>query len=149
MVKRKHSQTRTKSDNMKSDGKKAVDKRTLRANLLRLLVLIAVTLATYIVYNVFVEIYFYPIMISYMGITAVSVLAYVIYNRGFSRKGITAEMLPDTMSDEEKNNFINDAEIRLKKSRPLLIVAFAFSFTLIIDVLKLTVIPFFAEIFTR
>lgn len=121
----------------------------MRANLLRLLILIAATLATYIVYNVFVEIYFYPIIISYMAITAVSVLSYVIYNRGFSRKGVTAEMLPDTMSDEEKNSFINDAETRLKKSRPLLIISFAFSFTLIIDVLKLTVIPFFTEIFTK
>lgn len=149
MAKKKRSRGHTSSKHIKSVEKRHTDKRTVLANLLRLLILIATTLAAYTIYNVFIDIYFYPIMISYMCITAVSVLAYVIYNRGFSRKGVTVEMLPDTMSDEEKNDFINDADLRLKKSRPLFIVVFAFSFTLIADVLKLTVIPFFAELFTK
>ena len=129
--------------------KKPIDKRVLYKNILRLLVLIALTLAVYIVYNVFVETYFYPIMISYMTITVVAVFSYVIYNRGFSRRGITPEMLPDTMSDEEKTEFIEDGRRRLVRSRPLLMVIFAFAFTFVMDVISLFAIPFFSRFFVR
>lgn len=123
------------------------DRRALYRNVLRLLILVALTLAVYLVYNVFVDIYFYPIMISYTAITTVSVFAYVIYNRGFSRRGVTPEMLPSTMTQEEKNEFIEDGKRRLLRSRPLLMVVVAFSFTLIMDVLSLIVFPFFGGLF--
>ena len=81
-------------------------------------------------------------------ITATAViLVYVIYNRGFSRKGLTPEMLPDTMSKEEKEDFIADGERRLKRSRPLLSVIFAFSFTFVYDIIELVAVPFIKELF--
>ena len=127
--------------------KKPIDKRALCRNVLRLLVLVAVTLAVYIVYKVLIDRFFYPVVITYMTLTAVSVFAYVIYNRGFSRKGITPDMLPDSISDEEKESFIEDGKRRIKKSRPLFIVAFAFVFTLLMDLIELVTFPFLKGIF--
>ena len=129
------------------EQKKKIDKPTLYKNLLRLLVLVAITLAVYLVYNVFIDLYFYPVMISYTVITTVAVFAYVIYNRGFSRRGVTPEMLPDTMTSEEKAEFIEDGKRRLVRSRPLLMVVVAFAFTLIMDALSLIAFPFFRGIF--
>ena len=124
------------------------DKRVIYKNILRLLILVALTLAVYLVYNVFVEMYFYPIMISYTLICTVAVFAYVIYNRGFSRRGITPEMLPDTMTAEQKREFIEDGQRRLKKSRPLLMVIFAFAFTFIMDIISLFALPFLSKLFS-
>ena len=129
--------------------KKVVDKKALCKNLLKLLILIAVTLTVYLIYSVLVEIYFYPVMITYTVLTTACILTYVIYNRGFSRKGLTPEMLPDTMSDEEKAEFIEDGNRRLKRSRPLLVVSFAFIFTFAMDIFVLYTIPFFAGLLGR
>lgn len=142
--KKRKKRTPAKADAPK---KTPADKQLLLRNVLRLLVLIAVTLAVYIVYRLLVDKYFYPVMISYTALAAVSTLAYVIYNRGFSRKGITAEMLPDTMSDAEKEEFIEDGKRRIRKSRPLFIVAFAFIFTFLMDILELIALPFFKGLF--
>ena len=86
-------------------------------------------------------------MIAYMTVAAAAILTYVIYNRGFSRKGVTEDMLPDSMTSEQKAEFIADGEQRLKKSRPLLIVIFAFAFTFIADVIELIAIPFLGGLF--
>ncbi|MBO7310684.1 MAG: hypothetical protein J6U86_04755 [Clostridia bacterium] len=137
---------RAKAENQQ---KKAIDKKLLCKNLLKLFILIAVTLTVYVIYSVFVEMYFYPVMITYTVLASVSILTYVIYNRGFSRKGITPEMLPDTMSDEEKAEFIEDGNRRLKRSRPLLVISFAFIFTFAMDIFILYTIPFFAGLFGR
>ena len=56
-------------------------------------------------------------------------------------------MLPDTMSKEEKEDFIADGERRLKRSRPLLSVIFAFSFTFVYDIIELVAVPFIKELF--
>ncbi len=77
--------------------------------------------------------YFEIVLISYMVILAVLVLTYVIYNRGFSRSGVTYEMLPDGMTDEEKNEFIMDAQRRRKKSKWMIAFIFPFVFTFAID----------------
>ena len=89
---------------------------------------------------------FFPIvMISYMVALAVLAFIYIVYNRAFSRKGVTEEMLPPEWDVEKKREFIEDGKRRLKKSRPLLIICFAFSFTFIFDVIELVVLPFFKE----
>ncbi len=77
--------------------------------------------------------YFEIVLISYMVILAVLVLSYVIYNRGFSRSGVTFEMLPDSMTDEEKTLFIEDAQRRKKKSKWMIAFIFPFVFTFAID----------------
>ena len=84
----------------------------------------------------------------YTAIAAIFGFIYVIYNRGFSGKGITPEMLPDTMTAEQKQEFIEDGQRRLKKSRPLLMVVFAFAFTFIMDIISLFALPFLSNIFS-
>ncbi len=81
--------------------------------------------------------YFGVLLIAYMIIFAVLTLGYVIYNRGFSRNGVTADMLPDSMSAEEKNDFISDAVDRKSRSKWVLALIFAFIFTFGIDLLLL------------
>lgn len=86
--------------------------------------------------------YFFPaVMFTYMGALTVLVLIYIIYNRGFSRKGVTAEMLPDEWSDEQKNEFIENGNFRLKRSKWLLVFIISFLVTFIAEAVALFLIP--------
>lgn len=76
----------------------------------------------------------------YTAIAVIMGFVYVIYNRGFSAKGITPEMLPDTMSLSEKERFIEDAKLRLRKSNWMLLILFPAIFTVGCDMFYLFVI---------
>lgn len=91
--------------------------------------------------------FFNYVMISYMIILTALILGFVIYNRGFSRRGITVEMLPDTMSPEEKVEFIASAEERLKKSKWLLTIIIPFLFTFLLDACSWFVEDYILNIF--
>lgn len=80
--------------------------------------------------------YFEIVLIAYMVIFAALLLGYIIYNRGFSRNGITVDMLPDSMTAEEKTAFIEDAQIRKRKSKWVLTFIFPFVFTFGFDALS-------------
>lgn len=113
-----------------------------------LLLLVAVTAVVFGVYRFFLQTpYFVTVLIVYMVLCAVTVFGYVIYNRGFSRKGITAEMLPDSWSEEQKTEFIEDGERRRKQSRWVLIPMFAFLFTFAVDMIELWVLPVIQNLF--
>ena len=73
----------------------------------------------------------------YFGLTAAFCLAYIIYNRGFSRLNVTPEMLPASMSIEEKTAFIEEAKLRIEKSKWMLTVIFPLIMTFIIDILNM------------
>ena len=78
-----------------------------------------------------------PVMfwIAFAGFLA----AYLIYNRAFTRKDITTDMLPDNWSHEKKEEYIFDGKRRMEKSKwmvsvliPLLVpiaIDFLLSFT--------------------
>ncbi len=72
-------------------------------------------------------------------------IVYIAYNRAFSRKGVTLEMLPDTWSDEQKNEYIEDGVRRAKKSKWMLTVIFPLLVTIIADALYLFVWHGFLE----
>lgn len=145
MAKRKRHNTRP----TRVEEKRPVDKKELYANLARLGCLVAVTAVVFLLYRFLINQYFFEITLTvYMIVAAAVILTYVIYNRGFSRKGLTPEMLPDTMTADEKQEFIADGERRLKKSRPLLIVIFAFAFTFIYDIIELIAIPLIKGLFS-
>ena len=123
---------------------KELDKKLMRGNIIRLAGLIIVTAVIFGFYRLMINSRFFGmIMVGYIAACTVAVFTYVFYNRGFSRKGLTEDMLPDSMTKEEKREFIEDGERRLKRSRPLLIVIFAFAFTFIIDAIELVAIPLF------
>ena len=125
-------------------SKKAIDSYAVGM----LLVLVAVTAVVFAVYRFFLQTpYFVPVFATYMVLSTVSVFGYVIYNRGFSRKGITVEMLPDSWSEEQKTEFIADGERRRMRSRWMLIPIFAFLFTFAVDMIELWVLPVIQNLF--
>ncbi len=73
---------------------------------------------------------------------------FFIYNRGFSAKGITPEMLPDTMSATEKQAFIDNAALRLKKSRWMLTILFPILLAIAADMIYLYLLPLLEAMFS-
>lgn len=73
----------------------------------------------------------------YFALTLGFTTAYVIYNRAFVRKGVTPDMLPDSMSDTEKAEFIADGERRMKRSKWMLTIIFPLVLTFFIDMFVL------------
>ena len=53
----------------------------------------------------------------YAFLCAAFVLAYIIYNRGFSRKNLTLDRLPDYMTFAEKEEYIEDGKRRIGITR--------------------------------
>lgn len=62
------------------------------------------------------------VMIAYMAAFGIFLVTYIAYNRAFTRKGITVEMLPDTMTREQKEEYVKDGQSRLEKSEWMLMV---------------------------
>ena len=81
------------------------------------------------------------IMVLYAAAGAGFLIAYIIYNRAFTRDNVTPEMLPDTMSEHEKVAFIQSGVERKQKSRWMIVVLFALFVPLAIDFLILQVFP--------
>lgn len=65
------------------------------------------------------------------------IIAYFVINRGFTERGITADMLPDTMSPEEKSDYVEKSLKREKDSRWMLIVIIALALPISIDLFRL------------
>lgn len=80
------------------------------------------------------------VVLTYMIAAAVLILLYVIYNRGFSGRGVTPEMLPDTMTEKEKDDYIADSLMREKKSKWMLTFIVPLVFALLIDLLDMFVL---------
>jgi len=88
------------------------------------------------------------ILVVYTALAAVIAIAYFFYNRGFSGKGVTPEMLPDTMTEEEKNAFIEDSKRRMTRSRWVLTVLFPLILAIALDMIYLFLIPMIKEMFS-
>lgn len=121
-------------------GKKKKGSRALKAklpempknklNIGHLLLLVLNTVAVFALYRALIDGPYYKcLLFAYMTVLAVFTIIFVVYNRGFSRRNITKEMLPDNMTEEEKEDFILDGSERLKKSRWMITVIFPFVFT--------------------
>jgi polyferredoxin len=68
------------------------------------------------------------------------ILGYFIYNRGFVDKDATLDNLPDTMTIEEKQDYIDSIALRKKKSRWMPIMIIILSVPLMLDTLNIFVI---------
>lgn len=73
------------------------------------------------------------LMAAYVLIPAVLLIIYFVYNQGFVYKGVTPEMLPDTLSIEQKNAVLARAEARRQSSLWLLTFLIPFLVTLICE----------------
>lgn len=80
------------------------------------------------------------IVIGYVAIASVLIIAYFIINRAFTGSGVTYEMLPDTMTHKEKEEYLADVAERERRSRPLLMVIFPVIITLLVDLFRLFVL---------
>lgn len=83
---------------------------------------------------------FFPIvMFSYMIVLTILIFVYIIYNRGFSRKGVTEDMLPIEWTQEQKREFIESGERRLRRSKWMLVLIISILFTFIVEAFVLFV----------
>ena len=104
---------------------------------LLLLAEIAGTVVAFVIYRLSANLSLGFVFWIYAAITVALTLTYLIYNRGLSRRGVTIEMLPDTMSQSEKEEFIADAERRMKRSKWMLALLIPFLFTFLFDAVEL------------
>ena len=72
---------------------------------------------------------------------------YVIYNRGFSRRRVTYEMLPMDWSEEEKTEFIEDGKRRMKKSKWMLTVIIPLVAIYAYEVIDIYIVPLITSMF--
>ena len=89
--------------------------------------------------------YFEFVMGGYLILTAGFVFSYVIYNRGFSRRNLTREMLPEEWSEEQKVAYVADGERRMQKSKWMLTLLVPLCITVMFDVIYL----FYGEMIER
>lgn len=81
----------------------------------------------------------FAVMTIYMVAFAALLIAYIIYNRAFTRKGVTVEMLPDAWSDEEKKEYIEDGKRRIERSSWMLMIIIPLLITFIAEAMYLFV----------
>ncbi len=121
-------------------------------NARRLLLVIVNTLLFFMVYRVLLyyaemtdETFWSALVMGlYAAVLLAFVLAYLIYNRFLYRRGVTADQLPDTMTDEEKQAFIEDGRARLEKSKWMMVVILPLVLVFLFDAIQLFILePFF------
>ena len=119
-----------------------------KKNIAKILVTVALSVVLLVFYRFSLAFEFFPyVMMGYMVALTVLVLVYILYNRGFSRKGVTVDMLPDDWSEERKNAFVDSAKKRMKRSSWMLIFMIGFLVTFLFDAIELFAIPFFKGLF--
>ena len=92
-------------------------------------------------YLLFIQINEIATLTVYSVVTAVFVFSYVIYNRGFSRRGVTPEMLPAEWSYEKRCEFIEDGHRRLEKSKWMLLVIFPLIVVYAFELFSIYILP--------
>ena len=129
--------------------KQAPEKKRVNKTALGLLfALVGATVVALTVYRFLMNTpYFQTVLVVYMVIGALAAVGYVVYNRGLSRRGVTVDMLPAEWSDEKKEAFVADGARRMKRSRWVLVVAFAIFVTFAVDLIELYALPTFMKIF--
>ena len=112
--------------------------------MLRTIITVLVSLVMLVVYRVSLNFSFFPyIMWGYMATLTVLVIAYILYNRGFTRRGVDVDMLPEDWSEERRIEFVENGKRRLVRSRWVLILIIGFLVTFLFDAFELFVLSRF------
>lgn len=111
--------------------------RVLMRNLPFILTVILLTAVFLVVYEIAIRLLWQPMFWIYFIALAALLVAYVVYNRGFTRTRVSRNSLPRTWSEAEKDEFYADAVRRKKKSRPLLAVIIALVLVFVYDAVAL------------
>lgn len=120
-------------------------KTNAKKRMLYLLINTVLMLVIYFAVPPLLHFFYMPHVYVVLGIGLL--LYYLIYNRGFVARGITAEDLPDTMTAQEKRDYLESARVRFEKSRWVLTVLLPIIFTFIADVIYLFVFPMLEGLF--
>lgn len=122
--------------------KKAKQKAAFKKNRKYILPLVLNTVLFFGLYSYLVEQpkLMIPTLWVYFILTAGFCFSYVIYNRGFSRMKLTPDMLPDSMSIDEKNAFIEEGKVRIERSKWMLTIIFPLLMTFILDILNMYIL---------
>ena len=119
-----------------------------KKNIAKILITVALSVVLLVFYRFSLGFDFFPyVMWGYMLAATVLALVYIFYNRGFSRKGITVDMLPDEWSEEKKAEFVNSARKRMNRSRWMLMFIIGFLVTFMFDSIELFLLPYFKGLF--
>ena len=107
-----------------------------------LLLLLAITAILMVLYFWIPEQFQFSYMpIVYLAVGAALALFYVIYNRGLSGRNVTLDMLPDSMTLEEKQKFISESKERLRKTKWVLLILIPIILVFAADMIYLFVVP--------
>ena len=68
-------------------------------------------------------------------------IAYLIYNRAFSRRNITIDMLPRDWTTEQKESYIADGKRRMERSKWMLYIIIPVLVPIALDALYLFTLP--------
>ena len=129
-------------DNAAVTVKDGGDKKSVKKKLIYLFTTVGLSalFCSFYYCSMMVQGLLFPIvMFTYMTVLTVLMLVYIVYNRGFSRKGVTMDMLPPEWTDEQKREFIESGEKRLQRSKWMLVFIIAILFTFIVEALVLFV----------
>ena len=74
-------------------------------------------------------------------------IGYIMYNRGFMQKGITADMLPDSWDTAKKTEFIESVAERSRRSRWMLSVIIPIMIPIALDAIYLFSWPIVQDLF--
>ena len=103
-----------------------------------------VSLVILVFYRVSLSFEIFPyVMWGYMIALTLLIVVYIIYNRGFSRRGVDIEMLPDDWDRERRIEFVESGKHRLERSKWMLTLIIGFLLTFLLDALDLFVLNFF------
>lgn len=99
--------------------------------------LILNTMLAIAIYFACVALEFIYMMYIYLGLSALLLVIYVAYNRGFALRGVTPDMLPDTLTPDEKRSRIDEAARRMRDSRWMLTVIVPMIVAVLLDAVYL------------
>lgn len=103
---------------------------------------IIITAVIFIIYRILLNHFrFDAVLTVYMALTTALLVAYLVYNRGFSRRGVTEEMLPPEWSEEKKRDFVDSAKQRFDRSRWLLLIIASLFLVFVIDAIDIIILP--------
>ena len=107
-----------------------------RKRLRTLLLILAITLATALIYYGACAVFAYAFLIFYAAAILLGV-GYVIANYGFARNGVTPDMLPPTMPLEDRRRYVEERDRRKASTNWMLMLLIPLLLVIGFDVLYL------------
>ena len=114
-----------------------MNKRTLLFGLLRALAMLAVTFVLLVFYMFAARQCWRAVFWVYFAALGVLGIAYISWNRGFTRMGVSRDMLPAAWDDAQKDRFLAEAASWRRHSRCLLYLIIPLCLTFLYDMIGL------------